>query len=192
MTRPAIRLVVLAALAVAGAMPAAAQNSQFKGLSSVSRELTTRLAPRDMSVELDWFLPAPGLETLLGSWSSFGSEHAFRNGTPNALSMVIWQATLTNFAQGLGKWCEAPTLTFNNQFAWTMGRMCTWPQAEAKDESVMLPFWVSLMGYSAPREEYETWREFFLTSSYADRPARETISAMALAITLNPHFLLHR
>jgi hypothetical protein len=70
--------------------------------------------------------------------------------------------------------------------------MCTWPQADAKDEAVMLPFWVSLMGYSAPREEYEAWRKFFLTSSYANKPARETISAMALAITLNPYFLLHR
>ncbi len=192
MSRLASRLAVLVAIAAGCATPAAAQNSQFKGLPAISRELTTRIAPRGMSVELDWFLPAPGLDGLLGSWSSFGSEHAFRNGTPNALSMVIWQVTLTNFAQSLGKWCETPSLTFANQFAWTLGRLCAWPRAEATDEAVMLSFWVSLMGYSAPREEYEAWRSFFLTSSYAQKPAREVIPAMALAITLNPYFLLHR
>ena len=46
------------------------------------------------------------------------------------------------------------------------------------------------MGFSAPREEYLAWRDFFLNSSYRDKPAREAVPAMALSIMLNPHFLL--
>ena len=49
-----------------------------------------------------------------------------------------------------------------------------------------------LMGYNAPEDEYLAWRDFFLKSSYRDRPAAETLDAMTLAITMNPFFLLHR
>jgi hypothetical protein len=56
---------------------------------------------------------------------------------------------------------------------------------------VLQEFWFSVMGYNAPQSEYAAWREFFLTS-YASRPAAETIDAMTLAITMNPYFLLHR
>ena len=182
---------VTAALATLAA-PALAQQAEFKGMPTVSRELSSRIAPRDLPLELDWFLPAPGLDYLVGRWSSFGSEHSFHNGTPNALSMVIWHVTLNNFSGKLGEWCSKPPFTFESHFAATMTRICTWPQAQAKDEDTMLSFWVALMGFSAPREEYVAWRDFFLTSSYRDKPAREAVAAMALAITLNPHFLLHR
>ena len=33
---------------------------------------------------------------------------------------------------------------------------------------------------------------YFLSSSYRDRPATETIAAMTLAITMNPYFLMHK
>jgi len=171
---------------------AQAQSAQFKGMPALSRELATRLAPPGMSLELDWFLPAPGLDDLVGTWSTFGSEHSFQNGSPNALSMVIWHVTLTNLARSIGQWCEAPPLMFENSFAVALRRLCGWPGSAAKDETALEAFWLSLMGHAAPRSEFLAWRAFFLTSSYRDKPARETIPAMALAIMLNPYFLLAR
>jgi hypothetical protein len=57
---------------------------------------------------------------------------------------------------------------------------------------VLLDFWLGVMGYNAPDEEFTAWRDMFLHSSYQNRPAAETIEAMTLAITMNPHFLLHK
>ena len=183
---------LMAAVLWSGAGPAAAQSAQFKGVAALSRELSARIAAPGLSVELDWFLPAAGLNDLLGAWSVFGSEHTFQNGTPNALNMVAYHVTLTNFANVLGQWCQSPPLRFDDRFAATLGRLCTWPAAAAKDDATLQAFWLALMGFAAPREEYEAWRSFFLTSSYRDRPAREVVPAMALALTLNPFFLLHR
>lgn len=191
MIRRAASLLLAVTLAAAAA-PAFGQSAAFKGMPSLSRELSSRIAPRDMPLELDWFLPAPGLDYLVGRWSSFGSEHSFHNGSPNALSMVIWHVTLSNFAAQLGNWCTRPPLTFEGHFAATMGKLCSWPAADAKNEDTMLSFWVAMMGFAAPREEYVAWRDFFLASSYRDKPGRETVAAMALAITMNPYFLLHR
>jgi hypothetical protein len=55
----------------------------------------------------------------------------------------------------------------------------------------MLDFWTSVMGYNAGVDEYAAWRDFFLRE-YAAQPAADTITAMTLAITMNPSFLLHR
>jgi hypothetical protein len=106
--------------------------------------------------------------------------------------MVIWHVTFSNFARNLGNWCKAPTLVFEDHFAHTLWRLCSWPQAQAKEEDTLLQFWVGMMGFSAPREEYTAWRDFFLNSSYRAKSGRETIEAMSVAIMMNPHFLLHR
>jgi hypothetical protein len=143
-----------------------------------------------MPLELDWYLPAHGLDYLLGTWSTFGSEHGFQNGTPNALSMVIWHVTLSGFARSMGASCQGLQMPLHPRFVAELRKLCAWPAAEAKADSVMMAFWLSLMGYDAPRTEYIAWRNFFLTSSYKDRPASEAVSAMTLAILMNPHFLL--
>jgi hypothetical protein len=182
-------LAVLASLATA--LPATAQTSEFKGVPALSRDLANRLAPAGMTFDLDWYMPAPGLDYLLGRWSSFGSEHAFHNGVPNPLSMAVYHATLSRFATALGEWCSVPPLTFENRFAGALWMLCRWPAKEARSDAVLISFWAGLMGYGAPESEYQAWRAFFL-EAYRDKPARETVSAMALAIMLNPHFLLHR
>lgn len=185
--------VLVAATGSGAALPVAAQSAQYKGLPVLSRELGSRIAPPGMTIELDWFLPAPTLADLLGTWSAFGSEHSFQNGAPNALNMTIYHVTLTNFARAMGTWCEAPPLVFEDRFADTLEQLCQWPQAGARDEDTLQAFWLGVMGYAAPRAEYEAWRDFFLGSTtYRDKPARETVSAMALAILMNPYVLLHR
>jgi hypothetical protein len=46
-------------------------------------------------------------------------------------------------------------------------------------------------GLQRAGDEYVAWRDYFL-ASYQGRPAAETVSAMTLAITTEPYFLLHK
>jgi hypothetical protein len=185
---------VLGAALLAAATPMAAshaQNSQFKGWAGVSRELSTRLAPPGKALDLMQFVPADDMDDLLGTWYRFGDEHTFQNGSPNSVSMVIWRVALSGFAKSVAGSCQTPRLEFNPQFLKTLRTLCRWPAAEAKTDAVLQDFWFGVMGYSASEAEYAAWRDFFRTS-YAKRPALETIDAMTLAITMNPYFLLHR
>lgn len=168
-----------------------AQSSQFKGWETVSRELSVRIAPKDKPLQLDQFLPVDSMDELLGTWSTFGTEHTFRNGVPNALNLMIWHVGLSRFSNAVGQSCTTPSLEFHPRFMATLQKLCRWPAAEARDEAVLLEFWTSVMGHSASADEYIAWRDFF-TGEYGDRAAAETIAAMTLAITMNPRFLLHR
>lgn len=187
------RMLAVALLLVlaAGAARAEVLSSQFKGLAAASRELSSRIAPKDAPIDLSHFLPAEDLDPLLGSWDGFGSEHSFRNGVPNALNMVIWHATLSRFAAAMGGSCAAPRLALHPRFQSTLRRVCAWPEEEARSETALQAFWVALMGYGAPEAEYAAWRDF-VRAAYAGKPAAEAVAAMTLAITLNPHFLLHQ
>jgi hypothetical protein len=176
----------------AGAQTAVAQTAQFKGWYVVSSELSTRLAPKGVPLDLDRFLPAEDMEDLLGTWFRFGGEHTYQNGLPNSVNMVIWHVALSRFSKSMAASCKTPELAFHPRFLATLERLCTWPAAQAQSEPVLLDFWLSVMGYNAPEEEFLAWRDFFIRSSYRSRPANETIDAMTLAITMNPYFLLHK
>jgi hypothetical protein len=186
----ALPLAALVALLLqpAGAM---AQSSQFKGWAAVSRELSIRLAPQGHPFDLDEFLPSRSMDELLGTWTTFGTEHRFRNGMPNALNMTIWHVALSGFAKAVGQSCTSPRLMFHERFLTTLYKLCAWPTPAAKDEGVLFAFWTSVMGYNASEQEYVAWRDFFLRE-YASQPAVETVAAMTFAIIMNPSFLLNR
>lgn len=188
-----MRALLSAVLVALALLPhsALAQSSQFKGWAAISQELSTRLAPKDQPLELDEFLPSESMDDLLGTWTTFGTEHRFRNGVPNALNMTIWHVALSGFAKAVGQSCTTPRLAFHPGFIATLHKLCAWPATEARDERVLLEFWTSVMGYNASEEEYLAWRDFFLRE-YATQPPAETIAAMTFAITMNPSFLLHR
>ena len=185
-----LALALLALLLSTAIATAAGDAPQFKGMATISMELSARIAPREEPFELDRFMPADGLDELAGTWSNFGAEHRFSNGTPNPVNMVIIHASLSRFAEAMGKSCGEPLLELNDRFADTLEEICAWPKAKAKTDATMSAFWLALMGYEAPKEEYRAWREFFMSSSYRDRPAAETVAAMTLAITMNPYFLI--
>src|SRR5450755_2872635 len=113
-----MRATAMAALLGIALLPlgALAQSSQFKGWAAISKELSTRIAPPDEPLDLDEFLPSESMDDLLGTWSTFGSEHRFRNGVPNALNMTIWHVALSGFAKAVGQSCTTPHLVFHPRF----------------------------------------------------------------------------
>ena len=181
----------LAASLVASMEPASAQTSRFKGWAAISKELSTRIAPRDAPLDLDRFLPAEDMEDLLGTWSTFGTEHNFKNGLPNPVNVAIWHVALSGFAQSVAGSCDKAQLQFHPRFSAILAKLCTWPAAEARSEAVLLDYWWSIMGHNAPEEEFVAWRDF-ITGTYQGRPAHETIADMTLAIAMNPYFLLDK
>ena len=184
-----IRWLMLLAACLALASPAGATGARLKGLSALSKELSARIAPEDGPIELDRFMPADGLDDLVGTWSAFGTEHKFQNGMPNAVNMVLMRLTFSGFAQSLAKSCASPQLLLNERFYDTLETLCTWPSAEAKSDTVMTTFWLAMAGYNAPQEEYQIWREFVL-ATYGSKKAPEAIEAMTLALLMNPYVLL--
>jgi hypothetical protein len=185
------RFVLLAACVVALAGPAGAAGARLKGLSALSKELSARIAPEDGPIELERFMPADGLDDLVGTWSAFGTEHKFQNGMPNAVNMVLMRLTFSGFAQSLAKSCASPQLLLNDGFYDTLEALCAWPAPEAKSDAVLTAFWLAMAGYNAPQEEYAIWRDFII-GTYGDKKATEAIESMTLALMMNPYFLLEQ
>jgi hypothetical protein len=180
-----------AALLWAAIAPTAAAPAQFKGINTLSKELSARIGEPEAPVELDRFMPADGLDDLTGTWAAFGVEHAFQNGQPNAVNMVLIRLALTRFAGALASNCVSPQLILNAAFIETLQALCAWPSEQARSELLMQGFWLAIMGYNAPKHEYEVWRDFVFRT-YAGKPAKEALEAMTLAIVLNPYFLLQQ
>jgi hypothetical protein len=193
MRRRTLALALLGLLGLVGRapQPALGQTSEFKSLVAVAKELSSRIAPKNQSLDLEQFVPADGMEDLLGTWGMFGAERSFQNGVPNTVNAMIWYVTLSRFAVSIADSCDEPQHAFHPRFAGTLKKLCSWPSAEAGSEAVLSQFWWGIMGHSAPEQEYAAWRDFF-RSAYAGKPASDTIAAMTLAITMNPYFLLHR
>jgi hypothetical protein len=173
------------------AAPANAAAARLKGLSALSKELSARIAPEDGPIELDRFMPADGLDDLAGTWSAFGTEHKFQNGMPNAVNMVLLRLTLSGFAKSLAKSCASPQLLLNETFNGTLETLCSWPGPQARSEPVLTAFWLAMMGYNAPQEEFLVWKDFVL-ATYGEKKAAEAIEAMTLALMMNPYFLLEQ
>lgn len=112
------------------------------------------------------------------------------NGNPNALNMLVLKLVLYKFSKAIASGCNHTVAKWNSSFRHALYNICEWPKDSAKDPKVMEAFWLSLMGYDAPHEELEAWRNFFLSSSYKNRSAKETVAAMSFAILYNPHFLI--
>lgn len=186
-----IRWLMLFAACFALAGPAGAAGARLKGLSALSKELSARIAPEDGPIELDRFMPADGLDDLVGTWSAFGTEHKFQNGMPNAVNMVLMRLTFSGFAQSLAKSCASPQLLLNDRFYDTLEALCAWPAREAKSDAVLTAFWLAMAGYNAPEEEYRIWRDFIL-GTYGEKKAQEAIEAMTLALMMNPYVLLEQ
>ena len=83
-------------------------------------------------------------------------------------------------------------LALNTSFAEALNAICRWPDPAAQSPEAMQAFWIALMGYDAPEEEFLAWRQFFIASSFAKQPASVAVPEMAFALMYNPNFLLSR
>jgi len=177
---------------------------QFKGHFAIDKILIARLFQGTaINFGISQYLGYEGsLLQLMGGYSEIGPANDFRNGTPNALNMLLWQIAFAGLSEDLANACVSPTLIsdgigvnqFNDSFAGRLKTMCAWPNVEVKTETNLLNFWWAVQGFDAPREEFEAWRDFFLSpeSPYAQASNKEALTAMLKTMFLNPYFLLEQ
>src|SRR6185437_16949201 len=116
---------------------------------------------------------------LLGSYDDNSGNDAFRNGDPNALNMLLWQMLLQLTTSDIASHCKKEEkLPYSAFFQSVIDPLCDWPSPAAKTEDHLRNFWLALMGYDAPEEEFLAWEKFATTSSLAEKPASDALPAL--------------
>jgi hypothetical protein len=174
----------------------------YKGYAATQKIVATRLfdGARDSFSFIPYLGNGISLLKLLGSFENLGSTSSFENSTPNAMNMLLWQIIFSGLSKDIAKSCgdssiiigENLKFNYNSNFANRLGALCTWPDAKAKSEANLLNLWLAVQGFDAPRQEFESWRNFFLSpdSPYANATYQEAIKAMLMTMFLTPDFLL--
>jgi hypothetical protein len=175
---------------------------QFKGVVAIQEVIRTRiLSSGSASFNLGPYLAhEDSLISLLGGYSDVGLRNDFRNGTPNSLNMFLWNITMSMLASDIARSCgtirlavmRSQVFDYNDSFAKHLNALCSWPNSQAKNETNLRNLWIAVQGFDAPKEEFEAWRDFFLSpqSPYADKPNEESMAAMLKTMFLSPYFLL--
>ncbi len=140
-----------------------------------------------------------GTISVLGTGTPQGSNNGFKNGSPNALNMMLWKELISKLAENIGRSCRDAAgpkgflkFKFNPSFETIMMEICKWPAPVAKSEDVLLRFWVATVQFDAPKSEFDAFRDCFLDtdSPYAREESPVTVAAIVKAGLLNPYFLL--
>ena len=192
-------LVSLLALTLASAT--VQPTGEFRGYTEVNRILKERVA-RANGFQLGKYLgenasePNPnGLLALLGTYLGSDTDAAYRNGEPNSINMLLWYLALNGLASDIGGLCEVQAqsspLRPLPEFEAALKPLCAWPQDSARTEQVLYGYWVALMSFDAPTEEYEAWKTYFLsTPEFRQASGRQAVAALTLGVLYNPYFLL--
>ena len=125
---------------------------------------------------------------LLGAYKSADSVTNFRNGSPSAISTLLYWVAFSGLAADL--YHRKPGLPLQPGFETLLGQVGRWPREEAKADALLEALWLQVMGFAAPAEEFRAWRDFFRQSSYARKAGAETVPVMLATILMNPFFLL--
>ena len=182
----------------------------FRGYSKINRIIHERVAEEN-GFELGQYLdkvalvPASGdLLSLLGTYDGADSNSTYRNGNPNSMNMLLWYIALDEFSTDIANQCSGEKelndskagvspLRLKTRFRSALSPLCAWPDASAKADSALFAFWSAFLSYDAPVEEFQAWKNFFLTDeAYQNGPASKVISDMGVAALFNPYFLLEQ
>jgi len=181
-------------------------NNVLRGYTVVNRLVHERIAQRNGFQVGQYLLPQAGstpqngdLLSLLGTYDGSDTSAAYSNGDPNTVNMLLWYIDLNMFADDIALQC-APSLTdepkvyplkLTKDFLAALKPLCAWPAESAKSDAVLYAFWSGILGFDAPPEEFQAWKNYFLTGAeYSSASAAKLISAMSLAAMFNPYFLL--
>ena len=175
-------------------------SSPYRGYTEINSTIRERILIEGSTTNLGKYvgenLPEPrvlgGVLALLGTYVGSDQDAQFRNGDPNEINLILWYLAFSGMASDIANHCNPAvnTLPLLPEFRSTMSKLCAWPAAEAKTDEVLMAYWTELTQFDAPGTEFEAWKSFFLNSDYANRPAKEVITAMTLSAWMNPYFLL--
>jgi hypothetical protein len=182
---------------LAGCLSVTATAAEFRGYVRINQTISDRLLEPGQSLELgqyvgqDYEYLYPNLLDLLGSYKGITTSEDFRNGTPNALSMLLWHMLFSGLARDVSAICggEMPK-PFAPHFVAHVKPLCDWPADSARATPVLYEVWMDLMGYDAPTSEFEEWRRFMQSEAMLTYQGAEAVEWVVLSTLTNPYFLL--
>jgi hypothetical protein len=170
--------------------------SEFRGAQEIEKILSGRIIEQGNSLDfgLLYLGGDQSLKDLMG-FPGRGVNEKFRNGKPNSVNMLIYFLVFQAFARDLSRACDEASQgelvqKLQPTFKDTLVRFCTWPSIGDKPEDNLFDLWVGLMSFDAPYDEFMTWKDFFLSAEFVNKPAKEVLSSMIFAVLMNPHFVL--
>ena len=178
----------------------------LRGYAKVNQIIHERVA-EDNGFELSQYLdkteivPTTGdLLNLLGTYNGTDTNSRYSNGDPNSINMLLWYIVLDEFSFAIAVNCYSfktvrsdatYPLVLKPEFLAALKPLCSWPAATAQTDAVLYGFWSGLVGYDAPPEEFQAWKNYFLKEeSYQSAAMTTVLAEMALAALYNPYFLL--
>jgi hypothetical protein len=113
----------------------------------------------------------------------------FKNGSPNSANMLLWHFLLASLARDVASECgRSKGLDLKQEFKAAVLNACQWPAPAARSRAALERFWTLVIGYDAPRSEFETWQTFIQGATF--KSSEEAVFSMLLTMTSNPRFLL--
>jgi hypothetical protein len=207
-SRLALASILLLSQASTPALAHSTPVASLRGYATTHRILTERIVKPSISYNFAAYLDEHyypgsfflnGLLELLGVYAGSSSfDSSFRNGNPNVINTVLWHILFSGLSEDIGKLCVEsaspnPLLHITqDSFRSALQPLCSWPSPASRSNDALLAFWLALMSFDAPIEEFDSWREFFQGPTYEQASASEAVAAMSLAILDNPHFLLRK
>ena len=182
-------------------------HNPLRGYSEINRLIVERIAENN-GFQIGQYLsgkatrrPSPGsLLSLLGTYNGSDTSGGFSNGDPNSVNMLLWYIDLSLLAEDISKRCKSgalvqasgmPELILTSSFQEILKPLCSWPEPQSRLDQNLFAFWSALMGFDAPPQEFEAWKNYFMnTSDYLTMKPSTVISAMVFAALFNPYFLL--
>lgn len=199
--------IALALFSGSAAFGAALENSPapFRGYTEINRDLRDALMQPDSSWHLGRYLSdergeprrSGGLLALLGTYAGTDLGGGFQNAQPGGMNMLLWYVAFSGLSLDVGALCSATPpekpLPWNEEFKTLVVSLCEWPRAGlADDGSKLLDFWLWLVGFDVPMEEFDAWKEFVLQPELQQSSAKNALAAMVVAALYNPHYLLRK
>jgi len=174
--------------------------SQYLGYTVINQNLRERIMTPDSTFNLGKYLGENrseprangGLLALLGTYVGGDLDAGFRNGDPNPMNSILWYVALGGLARDFAKQCDTPPsdLPLSPEFKTVLMKFCTWPNGAQLTDDQLYSFWNSLVGFDAPNDEFQAWRDFARSPEMVAMPAKAAIQSLGLAALFNPYFLL--
>ena len=179
------------------------RSTRLKGFLEISAQISDRIIVNRNTFSLGSYLKLEAfsffdpVHLLMGGYTGFGVQREFKNGTPSAVSILLWRVTLLGFAHDLSRIClggeDSLAGVLGNlqpQFAADLKALCSANRDPASSGEVASKVWVDLMAFDAPQEEAGIWTEFLASKEMKNETPEDFVEASLTALFLNPYFLM--
>ena len=189
-----INILIIAAIALpSNLLFAGPQSGQYRGYVAVQDEIRRNFFRSGSDFSLANLIgqrnPDGSLMLLIGAYESNGGRYI--NGNPNALSMVVWNMLAQSMSLALSQECGGGgrfSAKLNARAKERIYDVCQWADGKELSEEQAIEVWRLVVGFSAPKHEFENWKTYLGSLQKMDRA--ESTKNLWMSLLLHPYFLM--